>query len=170
MRKDKRQWLDNLAEEAETSANNGNMKGVYDITKRICKEKPKQLDSVKDKNGKLLTKEIDVKLRWKEHFQEVLNRPEPSIPAEIDMDMDETHNLDIDITPPTKQEVKHILKCLKNGKSPGIDYITTELLKADIDTATNQIHKIITIAWGTEKTPDDWKKDLSSNYQRKGTL
>jgi hypothetical protein len=86
------------------------------------------------------------------------------------MDMDETHNLDIDITPPTKQEVKHILKCLKNGKSPGIDYITTELLKADIDTATNQIHKIITIAWGTEKTPDDWKKDLSSNYQRKGTL
>jgi hypothetical protein len=31
------------------------MKGVYDITKQICKEKPKQLDSVNDKNGKLLT-------------------------------------------------------------------------------------------------------------------
>jgi hypothetical protein len=65
---------------------------------------------VLNKNGKLLTKEIDVKLRWKEHFQEVLNRPEPSITAELDMDMDETHNLDIDIIPPTKQEVKHILK------------------------------------------------------------
>jgi len=38
MRRDKRQWLDRLANEAETSANNGNMKGVYDITKLLSNE------------------------------------------------------------------------------------------------------------------------------------
>ena len=54
MRRDKRQWLDRLANEAETSANNGNIKGVYDITKLLSNERLKQIDSAKDKNGKVL--------------------------------------------------------------------------------------------------------------------
>ena len=170
MRRDRRQWLDKLAEEAETSARCGNMKGVYDITKRLCNDKPKQVDNVKDKNGKLLTKENDVKTRWKEHFQEVLNRPEPAHPAEIDTDLEEAQKLEIDTAAPTKEEIRHVLKGMKNGKSPGIDNITGELLRADMETATDQIHKITSMVWSKEQTPDDWRKGLIIKLAKKGDL
>jgi hypothetical protein len=39
------------------------MKGVYDITKLLSNEKPKQIDSEKNKNGKVLTNENDVRKR-----------------------------------------------------------------------------------------------------------
>ena len=35
MRNDSRKWVDNLIEEAETAANKGHMKTVYEITKVI---------------------------------------------------------------------------------------------------------------------------------------
>ena len=44
MRRDERQWLDRLANEAETSTNNGNIKGVYDITKLLSNERPNQCE------------------------------------------------------------------------------------------------------------------------------
>ena len=35
------------------------------------------MDAVKNKSGKLLTTEAEVKKRWEENFAEVLNRPVP---------------------------------------------------------------------------------------------
>ena len=68
MRKDKRDWLYRLVCDAETAV------WQYDITKIIC-------NGVKD--GQLLIKE-EVGARWKEHFSEVFNRPEPSGSADVD--------------------------------------------------------------------------------------
>lgn len=50
-RRDKRQWLDGLGNEGEAAANNGNVKGDYDITKLLGKKKPKQTDSIKELNA-----------------------------------------------------------------------------------------------------------------------
>lgn len=52
----------------------GNMKTVYDVTKLLCNERSKKVDAVKNKDGNVLTKEEDIRTRWKEHFSEVLNR------------------------------------------------------------------------------------------------
>ena len=76
---------------------------------------------------------------WKEHCCEVLNRPDPSEPAEIDNNQIE--ELDIDVTPPTKEEIRLALRNIKNRKAPGIDNISAELLKADLETSTDQISK-----------------------------
>ncbi len=62
------------------------------------------------------------------HFEEVLNRPEPEITAEPEPGCE----LDLDIRPPTFQEVKTAITSLKNDKAPGPDLITAEMLKADI--------------------------------------
>ena len=40
---------------------------------------------VKDKEGKLLTKDDDIRKRWRNHFAEVLNRPVPTDQADIDV-------------------------------------------------------------------------------------
>ena len=39
---------------------------------------------VKNKEGKLLTKEGKVEARWQEHFTEVLNRPLPKVATEVE--------------------------------------------------------------------------------------
>ncbi|XP_071142031.1 uncharacterized protein [Mytilus edulis] len=86
MRNDKRQWTDNLIEEAEKAASNGMMKTVYEVTRTICNEKQKPPQVIKDKSGNLLSTHEKKLKRWKEHFQEVLNRPEPEIALNINLD------------------------------------------------------------------------------------
>ena len=40
-RKDKRKWANNIAQEAEDAARQGEMKGVYEATRKLCNERPK---------------------------------------------------------------------------------------------------------------------------------
>jgi hypothetical protein len=41
-----------------------------------------------------------------------------------------------------------------------VDYITAELLKADIETSVDKIHKIISGIWREERAPEDWNRGL----------
>ena len=63
------------------------MKGVYEATRRLCYKGPRKAEMVKGKEGKLLTKEGEVKARWLEHFMEVLNRPVPEVANEVGRQM-----------------------------------------------------------------------------------
>ena len=40
-------------------------------------EPPKRIDIIRNKASKLLTIEVKARPRWKEHFEEMLNRPSP---------------------------------------------------------------------------------------------
>ena len=77
MRQDKGKWVDHLAMEAEEAACNGRMKEVYDITKTLCDDKCKTTNAVKDKCRNIITEGLARRERWKEHFEEILNRPIP---------------------------------------------------------------------------------------------
>ena len=71
---------------------------------------------VKEKQRNLLTTEKEKKIRWTEHFQEILNRPPPSKEADI---QDAQEDLDIIMYIPTKEEIVVAIKSLKNGKALG---------------------------------------------------
>ena len=121
LRKDKREWANSIAQEAEDAARQGQMNGVYEATRKLCNEKPKRVDMVKDREGKSLSKEDEGK-RWQEHFMEVPNRPDPETVAEVVDDSD--INEEIEEGPITKLEIKNAIKDMKNGKAAGIDNIT----------------------------------------------
>ena len=53
------------------------MKEVYEATRKLRNSRPKRVDMVKSREGKLLTKEEEERKRWQEYFMEVLNRPDP---------------------------------------------------------------------------------------------
>ena len=59
----------NLAREAEKSYNNGNLKGVYESTKKLCNEQQRRVEVIRDEQGKMLTTEKEVLDRWKQHFK-----------------------------------------------------------------------------------------------------
>ena len=53
----------------------------------------------KTKTANSLTREADIKSRRKEHFSEVLNRPDPNQPPEI---LGNQIELDVNTDPPTE--------------------------------------------------------------------
>ena len=49
---------------------------------------------------------------------------------------------------------------LQNGKAPGIDCITAELLKADMELSTNRLHQLLKKIWEHDKILLSWKRGL----------
>ena len=101
-RRDKRAFVEELANEAELAASRGELSTVYKITKQLCGKNSNPSLPVKDKHGNNIATEREQTARWVEQFREVLNRPEPDDPAEIDRS---DVLLDIDTSPPSKEEV-----------------------------------------------------------------
>ena len=57
---------------------------------------------------------------------------------------------------------------LKSRKSPGIDQIPAELIKAGGRTICLEIHKLITSIWKKEKLPEEWKESIIILIHMKG--
>ena len=98
---------------------------------------------VKDREGKLLSKEDEVRKRWQEHLIEVLNRPDLETVAEVVDDSD--INEEIEDGPVTKLEIKNAVKDMKNGKAAGIDNITVEMMKAGIGITVDVLHDLLSL-------------------------
>ena len=96
----------------------------------------------------------EVKARWTEHVEEVLNREAPANPKTDDQD-DDVHDTleETAVNKPNLGEVKAALKGLQNGKALGIDSITAELLKADILFSSEKIYQLMKKIWLYEKIP-----------------
>lgn len=70
----------------------------------------------------------------------------------------------------TVDEVRAAIKKLQNRKSLGVDSITAELLKADVDFSTEKIHQLMCKVWKHEQIPKDWSKGLIIKLPKKGNL
>jgi hypothetical protein len=57
-------------------------------------------------------------------------------------------------------EVKMAIEKLKKYKSPGIDQIPAELIKAGGSKICSEIHKLIVSIWNKEELPDQWKESI----------
>ena len=75
VKKDKKNYVDSLATQAEEAAGQGNLKDLYMITKKLANKFQQTEKPVTDKNGNQLTSTVEQLTRWAEHFRELLNRP-----------------------------------------------------------------------------------------------
>ena len=80
IRKNKRIWMDGIAEEAENAAKNQHMRTLYGLIKSLSNERPRRSGAILDKDGNLLSSKEEIQARWTEHFQDVLNRGAPTNP------------------------------------------------------------------------------------------
>ena len=83
LKPDKRVWFNCLMDDAQYAADMGNMKTLYGITKTICNEGTHKNIAINDKGGKSITDDSRRFTRWKEHFEEILNRRPPTNPIVI---------------------------------------------------------------------------------------
>ena len=166
-RRDKRKYIEELTEEAETAADQRNMKRLYEITRTLSGKNSNPSRPVKDKNGNAISTEEDQRARWTEHFKETLNRPAPPAPPDIPPP---TKLLDINTNPPSKAEISKAIKSLKSGKAAGPDGIPPEALKADVQTSTEMLHPLLSKIWEQEQVPEEWKRGHLVKLPKKGDL
>ena len=100
VRNDKRSYMESLADDAENASQTGNIRDLYSIIRKISGRFIKPERPVKDKDGKPVLDGEGQKRRWMEHFEDLLNRPEPPEPPDI---QPATEDLPIDRPPPPDQ-------------------------------------------------------------------
>ncbi|VDP47792.1 unnamed protein product [Schistosoma margrebowiei] len=114
IRADKKKYVEELATTVEKAPREGNMKQLYDTTKKLAGKYSKPERPVKNKEGKPITEIQQQRNRWVEYFEELLNRPAPMNPPDIEA----AHtDLPIDVNPPTKEEIRMAVRQIKSGKA-----------------------------------------------------
>ena len=69
----KNTWFQQKADEAERYAQEKNHRELYATLNAVYGPKPRNVHPVKSKSGELLSAPEDIKERWVEHFDELLN-------------------------------------------------------------------------------------------------
>ena len=166
IKKDKRDYIDDLAGQAETAAGQGGLRDLYLVTKKRTGKFQQTDKPVMDKNGNPLTTMEQLK-RWAEHFRELLSRPAhdsppdiPSADAELPISCDE----------PSKADIKKAIMTLRSEKAAGPDKIPAEAIKADIETAVNMLYSLFSKIWEKEKVPAQWKEGIVIKLPKKGDV
>ena len=120
----------------------------------------------KDDKGKVLTEKQQVLERWKHYFNEALNR---ELTPEHTNSEHEAENLkeEVEIPPPTHNEVRDIIQKLRNNKAPGPDNIISDLIKGGRK-LKHRIYMFILKIWEKEELPADWGNSIICPIYKKG--
>ena len=123
------------------------------------------MSTIKDRNGMGLTEAEDIKKRRQEYTKELYKKDldEPDNHDVCDHDVVITH-LEPDIL---EYEVKWALGSITTNKASGGDGIPVELFQIVKDDAVKVLHSICQHIWKTQQWPQDWKRSVSFQSQRK---
>jgi hypothetical protein len=101
--------------------------------------------------------------RWRNYFSQILN-----VHMVSDVRQAEIHTAEPLVPEPSVLEVELAIEKLKSHKSPGIDQIPVELIKAGGRTIRCAIHKLIISIWNKGELPEDLKESvIVSIYQKR---
>ena len=118
------------------------------------------MGSIKDRDRRDLTEAEDIKKRWQE-YREELYKKDLHDPGNHDGLI--TH-LEPDIL---ECKVKWALGSITTNKASGGDGIPVELFQMLKDDAVKVLHSIYQQIWKTQQWPQDWKRSVSFQSQRK---
>ena len=119
-----------------------------------------KMDTIKDRNGMDLKEAEDIKKRWQEYTEELYKK---------DLhDPDNHYGVISHVEPDILEcEVKWALGSITTNKASGSDGIPGELFQILKDDAVKVLHSICQQIWKTQQWPQDWKRSVSFQSQRK---
>ena len=165
-KKDKKEYIEKLAQEAEEAAKTYDIRTLYTITKRLGKKSFKNQVAVNNKNGEKLTNEQEQMKRWIEYTRDIFNK----INLTSEDLTEESIKLTINTNKITKVEIKEALKTLRLGKAAGVDDLPAELLKVNTQQTIEQLSIILNNIWQQETVPQEWQRGILIKIPKKGDL
>ena len=114
---------------------------------------------IKDIDGNMVTEKNDVKRRWREYFEDLLNvdngRVAELMDARIRVDGNERMEMEV-----TVEDVRKAVKKLKKGKAPGVDGITSEMLCSGGSCVLEWLARVCKTCLIEGRVPRDWKRAI----------
>jgi hypothetical protein len=118
---------------------------------------------VKDEKGDLVADSPSILARWRNHFSQLLD-----IHGVNDVRQIEVHTAEPLVPEPSAFEVEMATVKLNRHKSPGIDQVPAELIKAGGRIIRAEVDKLIISIWNKEEFPEEWKESVIVPIYKKG--
>jgi len=114
----------------------------------------------KDENNIVITQKNHILNRWKDYFCTILNlNIDDSFSNHRIQPTTSDNQTDVEISPPSYNEVCSIIDKLKRNKAGGTDNIIPELIKQGGRTLKQRVYKLILMIWEKEQCPTNGRKD-----------
>jgi hypothetical protein len=101
--------------------------------------------------------------RWRNNFSQLLNIHGANVVRQT-----EVHTAEPLVPEPSAFEIEMAIEKLKRQKSPGVDQIPAELIKAGGRIIRSEIHKFIISTWNKEELSEEWKESVILPIYEKG--
>uniref|UniRef100_A0A914XEZ9 Reverse transcriptase domain-containing protein n=1 Tax=Plectus sambesii TaxID=2011161 RepID=A0A914XEZ9_9BILA len=168
-RRDKRDWIERITEEAQIAANRNDSKTLYQIVREVSGSSMGRGIPIKDRNGQTLLTQEEREKRWVEHFSQVLNQPAPT--ADFDPGiLVPAPDLPVKLDQITADKTKKAMKALKRGKAAGIDCILPELIKIGDAAHVESLTNLLNSCWMAQVVPKEWRSGMIFTLPKKGDL
>ena len=127
-------------------------------------------ETLYDGNGVLLSDKDSCLNQWTGHFDSQMNKPNPTA---TDPNLTILANAAIpdpriSTAPPSEDEVKKVLKGLKDGKAAGLDSLPGEFFKEASTEIAPWLTKLLGKIWECGKAPGDWQECALIPVYKKG--
>ena len=165
-RKDKEEYLTEKCSEMESNYKRGRTRDCFTVIKEITGKFRPKYSGILDENKQLVSSGEEVKQRW-QNYTEAKYKKNCSITCSpmTTESSDFLHEMEPEIL---ESEIRSAIAQLPNRKSPGIDWIPIELVKALGDRGTRMIHEMCNEIWRTREWPQQWKQSVYIPIPKKG--
>ncbi|XP_065172610.1 uncharacterized protein [Atheta coriaria] len=165
----KRTFENNQVEIMEKDFRENETRSAYKYLKRIRDGYKPHTTLCRDQTGQIISDLKNILDAWKTHFEDLLNGTDnddnltqttPSASQTNENENEDNYNYsNVDISPPTIEELEEAIQAQKNNKSPGIDGIPAEIYKHGGRKLLHYLHKLMVNIWEKEKIPDELTKN-----------
>jgi phage tail protein X len=155
LRNKEKAYMKAKIEELETNSKIKNVRDLYWGINDFKKGYQPRTNIVKDVQGDLVVDSHSILARWKNCFSQILNAHGVN-----DVRQAKTHAVELLVPEPSVSEIELAIHKLKSHKSPGIDQIPAEMIKAGGRIIRYEIHKLIISIWNKEELPEEWKESI----------
>ena len=161
VRKDKENYLNCECQELEENNKKGKTRDLFKKIREITGKFISKLGGLKNKKGKNLTEDSEIKQRWREYTEDLYKRDDSSteIFEEKDFECEPTV---------TESEVRWAISELSNQKSPGVDGIPIELFKVVEEETVRALTTLLRQIWDKISWPKEWKQSIYVPIPKKG--
>ena len=142
-------------------------KDIYKITNMRKRQRQDlgQLGVIKDEDGKILHREDDIKKRWREYFEELLNTENEK------EDLGEGQKVEGPVMEIQDAETKQALSKMKKGKAPGPSDFQIEMIMVLGIEGEDWMTTLLRAIWEDEEMPRDWEESLMIHiFKQKGDI
>lgn len=158
LRKDRETWWTCRVQEMETAHLAGNTRLLYRLIRETGPKRLTISETIRDKDGTLITDRTQRLERWAEYFEAQFSWPPTTRPLVSGHEQIVPWTVNLDA--PSESEIQKCLTSLRRYRAAGPDNLVPALFKDGGPALLTELTNLFRIIWDTETIPDNWSQSI----------